>query len=174
MAIGFYARGTSVAERQDGSLTRADARLASLGVAPAPAPAAHPTVLPAVTGTALVVSSGQIAAGENGLVAVGRPGAEVDVDTGKTCAAQYAVNLLERVRETAGSLDRSVRIFKVTVFVASSHAFTDQHLVAHGASDLMVEVLGDRGRHARSAIDVAALPLSSPVEVEAIFELQPA
>lgn len=158
-----------MAERQDGSLTGADARLASLSVASAPAPAAHATVLPAVTGTALVVSSSQIAAGENGLVAVGRLGAEVDVDTGKTCAAQCAVNLLERVRETAGSLDRIVRVFKVTVFVASSPAFTDQQLVAHGASDLIVGVLGDRGRHARSAIGVAALPLGSPVEVEAIF-----
>lgn len=118
-----------------------------------------------------LIASGQIATRDGVLLATGRVGAEVDLQTARQCAWQCARNVLEAVRAEAGGLDE-IEACKLTVFVASTPEFTDQPLVGHAASALVLEVLGERGRHARAAIGVAALPLNTPVEVEGIFRLR--
>lgn len=121
-----------------------------------------------------VYTSGQIATGADGqLIATGRLGAEVDLELGRRCAETCALNLLAKLDSLPGGLDRLDRVVKLTVFVASAPGFNEQHIVANAASDLLLTVLDDRGRHARSAIGVAELPLGSPVEVEAIARLHP-
>ncbi len=153
----------------------AEQRLARLGLElPAP-PAAVASFQPYVrTGTTVYVS-GQIATRDGQLVATGRLGDGVDVATGQEAARACALNVLAQLHEAAGgSLDAVARLVKLTVFVASTAEFTGQPQVADGASQLLVEVLGPAGAHARSAVGVTALPLGSPVEVEAIAELSTA
>ena len=118
----------------------------------------------------LVLTAGQVAVRDGALIATGRLGQEIDVPTGQACARQCALNVLAQVRAALGDLDRVNRVLKLTVFVASTADFTEQHVVADGASELLAEVFGDVGRHARSAVGVSALPTGSPVEVEAIVE----
>ncbi len=97
-------------------------------------------------------------------------GAEVDVQTGYEVARGGAIDILGTVRAALGSLD-SVAMVRLTGYVSSAPGFTEQPAVINGASDLLVQVLGERGRHARSAIGVAQLPLGAAVEIEAIFEV---
>lgn len=149
----------------------AEARLAQLGIVlPAPlAPAA--AYMPVRRTGDLLYTAGQVAMGEGRLIASGRLGAEVDLETGQACARQCAVNVLAQLKAELGDLERVRRVVKITVFVASDPSFDQQHLVANGASELLVQVFGDDGRHARSAVGAAVLPLGSPVEVEAIVEV---
>lgn len=153
------------------SASAPEARLRALGIElpepPAPAAAYAPTVR---SGDLLFVA-GQVAAAGGGLIAAGKLGGDVDTDTGVRCARQCAVNLLAQLRAALGGLEAVRRVVKLTVFVASDPFFTDQHLVADGASELLGEVFGDGGRHARSAVGVTALPLDSPVEVDAVVEV---
>jgi enamine deaminase RidA (YjgF/YER057c/UK114 family) len=108
---------------------------------------------------------------EGALPRTGKLGADLATEEGAALAKRAALNVLAIAREAAeGDLDR-VRVLKLTVFVACTPDFTEQHLVANGASDLIGEVLGDAGLHARSAVGVSALPLDSPVEVEAFLAL---
>jgi enamine deaminase RidA (YjgF/YER057c/UK114 family) len=145
-------------------------RLARLGLA-LPTPRAGVTAFqPFVRDGDIVYISGQIATRDGVLVATGRLGAEVDVPTGQEAARACALNVLAQLA-AAGSLDRIERLLKITVFVASTPDFTDQPAVADGASRLLHEVLGPAGPHARSAIGVVALPLGTPVEIEAIAVL---
>jgi enamine deaminase RidA (YjgF/YER057c/UK114 family) len=117
--------------------------------------------------------SGQIATdGEGELIARGRVGAEVDPDLAVRCAEACGRNVLARLGELPGGLDDVERLVKLTVFVAAAPGFDRPHVVANGASDVLLTELGERGRHARSAIGVASLPLGSPVEVEAIVQLK--
>jgi enamine deaminase RidA (YjgF/YER057c/UK114 family) len=149
----------------------ADARLTDLGlVLPAvPAPAA--AYQPWVRHRDLVVTAGQLPVVEGALPRTGKLGADLATEEGAALAKRAALNVLAIAREAAeGDLDR-VRVLKLTVFVACTPDFTEQHLVANGASDLIGEVLGDAGLHARSAVGVSALPLDSPVEVEAFLAL---
>jgi enamine deaminase RidA (YjgF/YER057c/UK114 family) len=149
----------------------ADARLTDLGlVLPAvPAPAA--AYQPWVRHGDLVVTAGQLPVVEGALPRTGKLGADLATEEGAALAKRAALNVLAIAREAAeGDLDR-VRVLKLTVFVACTPDFTEQHLVANGASDLIGEVLGDAGLHARSAVGVSALPLDSPVEVEAFLAL---
>lgn len=125
-----------------------------------------------VVGNQLWVS-GQVAMAGGSLLAAGVVGTDVDLDTARTCARQCAVNLLNRVHETEGGLGSIARVVKVAVYVASAPGFTEQHLVANAASEYLVETLGASGRHARVAIGVAALPLGSPVKVEAVLVVDP-
>lgn len=119
----------------------------------------------------LLYTSGQIARDGEELLATGRLGDGVSLDEGRRCARQAAINTLLVVVEALGSL-RAVRAtLKLTVFVASAPEFTEQPAVANAASELMVEVLGSAGEHARSAIGVTTLPRATPVELEAIFEV---
>jgi enamine deaminase RidA (YjgF/YER057c/UK114 family) len=118
--------------------------------------------------------SGQLPMVNGELPATGKVGAEVDVAQAKALARVCALNALAAAAAAAGGLAAITRIVKVTGFVASAPDFTDQPLVVNGASELLVEVFGDAGRHARSAVGVAALPRDTPVEVELIAEVAPA
>ncbi len=113
-------------------------------------------------------ASGQVAVRDGVLLAHGRVGDDVDLDTARACARQCAENVLDAVREATGSLD-AVTPVKLTVYVAGTPDFQDQHLVADAATEHVLSVFGPQGEHARAAIGVAALPLGSPVEVEAVF-----
>ena len=93
------------------------------------------------------------------------------MDTAVACARQCAVNVIAQAKAALGDLSRVRRVVKLTVFVASDPSFTQQHLVANGASELIGEVFGDAGKHARSAVGAPALPTNTPVEVEAIFDV---
>jgi enamine deaminase RidA (YjgF/YER057c/UK114 family) len=106
----------------------------------------------------------------DGVLITGKLGAEVDVQTGYELARGGAIDILGTVRSALGSLE-SVAMVRLTGYVSSAPGFTEQPAVVNGASDLLVQVLGDRGRHARSAIGVAQLPLGAAVEIEAIFEV---
>lgn len=104
-------------------------------------------------------------------MATGRLGEEIDTETGAGWARRCALQALAAMRAELGSLDRVRRIAKVTVFVASADGFTEQPKVANGASDLLAEVFGEAGKHARAAVGVPVLPLGVPVEVELIAEV---
>ena len=151
-----------------------DARLAALGITlpDAPAPAANyvPSVL---AGGGLLHVSGQISQGPQGFIK-GRLGADLGVEDGAAAARACAISLLAQVRKACGGdWGRLVRAVKLVGFVNSTPDFTDQPKVINGASDLMVEVLGEAGRHARSAVSAASLPFGVAVEIEGIFEIVP-
>ena len=149
-----------------------DQRLAELGIA-LPAPAAPvASYVPTVEAGGLLHVSGQISFAEDGSLITGRLGQDMDVVAGQTAARRCAVMLLAQVKAALGSLDRVERVVKLGVFVNSHPDFTDQPKVANGASDLMVELFGDSGRHARSAVGVAVLPLGVAVEVDAIVAVR--
>lgn len=147
-----------------------DARLTELGITLPDAPAPAANYVPYVQSGDLLFVSGQIAAGPDGLIR-GRLGDGMDVAQGAQAARACGLSLLAQARAAAGSLDRIARVVKLTGFVASTPEFTDQPEVINGCSNLMVEVFGDRGRHARAAVSAAALPRGVAVEIEAIFEL---
>lgn len=147
--------------------------LAKMGItlpeAPAPAAAYQPFMQMGDT----LFTAGQIAVGpDKEFVATGIVGQEVNLETAQACARQCAINILAQIKAACGDLAKVEQIIKLTVFVASVPEFTDQHLVANGASNFLFEVLGEPGRHARSAVGVPCLPLGSPVEVEAIVKLK--
>src|SRR5690606_2878071 len=122
------------------------------------------------SGSTLYVS-GQISANEQGVV-TGLLGDTMNVVQGGNAAELSAVNVLSQIVHSAGiPLEEVKRILKITVLVASTPDFTEQHLVANGASNLLLAVLGDKGKHARAAFGVAALPLGAAVEIEAVVEV---
>ena len=144
------------------------ARLADLGITLPDAPAPAANYVPFVVTGNTVYVSGQISNGPDGLI-TGRLGDGMDVDAARSCA----LSLLAQVRAACGGdLDRLKRVVKLTGFVNSTADFTDQPKVINGASDFMVEALGDAGRHARSAVSAASLPLGVAVEIEGIFEIE--
>ena len=119
----------------------------------------------------LLYISGQVSSDDNGVV-TGRVGDTMNVVQGANAAELAAVNVLSQIVHNGGiALEAVKRVVKLTVFVASTPEFAEQHLVANGGSNLLVGVLGDKGKHARSAIGVAALPLGAAVEIEAVIEL---
>ena len=147
-----------------------DERLAELGIT---LPTVFPPVavyIPAVVSGNLVYTSGQLPMVDGVLPAAGKLGAEVSDEQGKALARQCALNGLAAVASVIGSLDRVTRIVKVVGFVASDPSFTGQPGVINGASEVLGEIFGDAGVHARSAVGVAVLPLNSPVEVELVVE----
>ncbi|MFT4123275.1 MAG: RidA family protein [Microbacteriaceae bacterium] len=148
----------------------ASARLAELGLELPGVAAPAGAYLPAVVSGAQVYTAGQLPFVDGVLPATGKVGAEVTPDAAKGYARTAALNALAAVAEAIGSLDRVVRVVKVVGFVASDPAFTGQPGVINGASELLGEVFGEAGRHARSAVGVAVLPLDSPVEVELVVE----
>jgi enamine deaminase RidA (YjgF/YER057c/UK114 family) len=150
-----------------------EARLADLGLALPAAPAPAANYVPFVVAGSLVHVSGQISQGPGGLIR-GRLGADMDVEAGAAAARTCALSLLAQVRAAcAGDLSRVVRAVKLVGFVNSTPDFTDQPKVINGASDLLVAVMGDAGRHARSAVSAVSLPLGVAVEIEGIFEIRP-
>ena len=145
-------------------------RLARLGLQLPPPPAPVAAFEPYVRHGDTIYTSGQIAVRDGHLVAAGRLGAEVDLAAGQDAARACAVNVLAQLQAAAGGLD-AVTLVKLTVYIACTDEFVQQPLVADGASQLLLDVLGAAGAHARSAIGVAALPLGTPVEVEAIAQV---
>lgn len=118
-------------------------------------------------------ASGQVAFREKKLIASGLVGQDVNLETAQECAWQCAINILESVQKELGSLLKIEYVVRLGIYVASADNFTDQHLVAHGASQVFLDVFGEEaGGHARTAIGVKALPLNSPVEVDAIFSIR--
>lgn len=146
-------------------------RLAELGLTLPAVPAPAASYQPWAASGNLVLTAGQLPVVDGALPMTGTVGGEVSVAEAEKLARQCAVNILAIGAEAAGDLQR-VRVVKLVCFVASAPDFTQQHLVANGASELLAEVLGDDGRHARSAVGVPCLPLGSPVEVEAILEIR--
>ena len=147
-------------------------KLAEIGVTlPTPtAPVAN--YIPSVRVGSLLFVSGQICHDASGkLVAKGQLGAGVSLEDGQKAARACAVNLLAHVKAAVGDLDNVVRVVRLTGYVNSVPGFPDGPKVVNGASDLMVAAFGDKGRHARSAVGVAALPNEAAVEVEGIFEV---
>jgi enamine deaminase RidA (YjgF/YER057c/UK114 family) len=147
------------------------ARLAELGLVLPPVAAPLAAYVPAVRTGSYVYTAGQLPLAEGKLLATGKVGAEVSAAEAAGLARTCALNGLAAVASVAGGLAAIRRIVKVTGFVASSPGFTGQPQVLNGASELLLEVLGEAGRHARSAVGVAELPLDAPVEVELIAEV---
>ena len=149
-----------------------EARLAELGIVlPKPAaPAAN--YVPWVISGSQVFIAGQVTLGASGIEFIGKLGREFSVAEGQAAARLCAINLLAQVQAACGgNLDRVKRCLRLGVFINCTDDFTDQPKVANGASDLMVAVLGDAGRHARAAVGSNALPLGVAVEVDGIFEI---
>ncbi|QJF52812.1 RidA family protein [Roseobacter ponti] len=148
------------------------ARLAELGVTLPDAPAPAANYVPWVrTGDTLYVS-GQISAGPDGMIK-GKLGDDMDVDAAAAAARCCAISLLAQVKAACdGDIDRLERVVKLTGFVNSTPDFGDQPKVINGASDFLVEALGDAGRHARSAVSAASLPFGVAVEIEGIFQIR--
>jgi enamine deaminase RidA (YjgF/YER057c/UK114 family) len=128
--------------------------------------------VPFVTTGNLLFVSGQLCFGADGkLVAKGQLGGAVSVEDGQKAARACAVNLLAQLKTALGDLDKIVRVVRLGGFINSAPGFTDGPKVMNGASDLMVEVFGDKGRHARTTVGVSALPADAAIEVEGMFEV---
>lgn len=149
-----------------------ESRLAELGVKlPRPAPPVA-TYVPYVLNDGLLHISGQLPFAPDGNIVTGILGADLGIERGAQAARYCAIMLMAQMRDAlGGNLDRVTRIVKLGAFIASIPSFTDQPKVANGASDLMVDVFGDAGRHARSAVGVPCLPLNAAVEVDAIVAI---
>ena len=146
-------------------------RLAALGLELPPVAAALGAYVPAVRSRGLVYTSGQLPVEAGELLASGKVGSGVSEEVARECARRCALNALA----AAGSvceLDSIVRVVRVTGYVASDPTFCSQPAVINGASELLVEIFGEAGRHSREAVGVAALPLDAPVEVSVVFELE--
>lgn len=152
---------------------RIDRVLQELGLELPQAAAPVAAYVPVVEAGGLLHISGQLPF-RDGKVVTGRLGEDVDLETGQDAAQRCALMLVAQIKAHLGHFGRVVRIVKLGVFVNSAPGFTDQPKVANGASELMVALFGDAGRHARSAVGVAVLPLGAAVEVDAIVEVGPA
>nr|WP_231126408.1 RidA family protein [Motilibacter aurantiacus] len=148
--------------------------MAALGLTLPPVPAPAGAYLPAVRTGSLVFTAGQIPLVDGQVATTGKVGAEVSPEQAKQLARVCALNGLAAVASAVGGLDAVVRVVKVVGFVASAPGFTGQPGVVDGASELLGEVFGEAGRHARSAVGVAVLPRDVPVEVELVVEVTPA
>ncbi|WP_424978015.1 RidA family protein [Leisingera sp. S232] len=149
-----------------------EAKLNELGVTLPDAPAPAANYVPYVVAGDMVYISGQISADENGLI-TGTLGDDMDVGAGQAAAKRCAIALLAQLKAASGGdLDRLVRVVKLGAFVNSTADFTQQPQVVNGASDFLVEALGDIGRHARSAVSSPSLPLGVAVEIDGVFQIK--
>src|SRR5210317_1116446 len=149
-----------------------EARLAELGVTLPDAPAPAANYVSYVISANMVYVSGQISMADGQLIC-GKLGADMDTEAGAAAARSCAISLLAQLKAACGgNLDRLQRVVKLVGFVNSTPDFTEQPKVINGASDFMVAALGDAGRHARSAVSAASLPLGIAVEIEAIFQIK--
>ena len=146
-------------------------RLEAMGLSVPEVPKPVASYLPALRTGSYVFTSGQLPMREGQLITTGKVGGEVSVEDAVESARQCALNAIAAVRAEVGELSQVKRVVKVVVFVASAPDFTGQAGVANGASELLGEVFAEAGRHARSAVGVAVLPLDAPVEVELLVEV---
>ncbi|MCB1513768.1 MAG: RidA family protein [Hyphomicrobiaceae bacterium] len=149
------------------------ARLQSLGLSLPEAPAPVANYVPYLISGELLFVSGQISKAPDGSIVKGRLGDGLSVAEGQTAARYCALNILAQANAALGSLDRIAQVMRLTGFVTSAPDCGDQPAVVNGASDLMVEVLGEAGRHTRVAVGVAALPAGCAVEIDAIIRIKP-
>lgn len=148
-----------------------ETRLAEMGVTLPDAPAPAANYVPFVVVGDIVYVSGQISSDESGLI-TGKLGADMTTEDGAAAARRCAISLLAQVKAACGGdLGRLKRVIKLTGFVNSTPDYTEQPKVVNGASDFLVEALGEAGRHSRSAVSAAALPLGVAVEIEGIFQI---
>lgn len=155
-------------------MSATEAKLAELGIILPTAAAPVANYVPFVRTGSLLTVSGQICFGPGGVLSdlhKGKLGAEVSLEDGQAAAALCALNLLAQVKSAVGDLDAVVRCVRLGGFINALPTFSALPAVMNGASDLMVAVLGDRGRHARSTVGVAELPMDAAVEVEGLFEV---
>lgn len=153
-------------------MSKVEQKLQELGYELPPVAMPAGAYVPAIVSGNLVFTAGQIPLVEGKLIATGKVGDEITSEDAKTIAARCALNGLAAIKSVIGDLDRITRVVKVVGFVASVPEFTGQPAVLNGASELLGEVFGESGKHARSAVGVAALPLDAPVEVELIVEFK--
>jgi enamine deaminase RidA (YjgF/YER057c/UK114 family) len=154
-------------------MSHIDAKLSELGLKLPDAPAPAANYIPYVVSGKLVFVSGQISIAEDGTLITGKVGADLDTEAGARAAARCALSLLAQAKAACGGdFNRLKRVVKLTGFVNSTPDYADQPKVVNGASDLLVAVLGEAGRHSRSAVSAGALPLGVAVEIEGIFELE--
>jgi enamine deaminase RidA (YjgF/YER057c/UK114 family) len=146
-------------------------KLDALGISLPKAAVPAANYLPTITTGNLLFTSGQLPLRDGALVHEGLLGRDLTVEQGQEAARWCAINILAQAQAALGDLEKIKRIVKIAIFVASMPEFTEQHLVGNGASNLLADVLGDAGRHARSAVGTASLPLNAPVEIEAIIEV---
>jgi len=151
---------------------KVEARLQSLGIVLPAAPNPVANYVPSCLAGNLLFISGQISRAADGTVTKGRLGADLTVDQGRAAARLSALNVLAQVKAAVGALDRIVQLIRLTGFVNAAPEFADHAQVLNGASDLMVEVLGDKGRHTRAAVGVSSLPMGCAVEVDAILLIE--
>ena len=153
-------------------MSKIEENLSKLGVTLPDAPAPAANYVPYVVDGNTVYVSGQISANDTGLI-TGKLGDGMSVEDGAAAAKSCAISLLAQLKEACGGdIDRLDRVVKLVGFVNSTGDFTDQPKVINGASDFLVEALGDQGRHARSAVSAASLPLGVAVEIEAVFAIK--
>lgn len=148
-----------------------EARLAELGIELPAAPNPVANYVPYVVSGNLLLISGQISKAADGTIVTGALGRDVSIEAGQAAARLCALNILAQAKAALGSLDRVGQVLRLTGFVNATPEFTDHPKIVNGASDLMVEVLGDKGRHTRAAVGVSSLPLGSAVEVDAIIAI---
>ena len=146
-------------------------KLESLGLSLPAAPKPVASYVPGVRTGNLVYVSGQLPMRDGQLMATGHVGQDVELEAAQECARQCVLNGLAVVAGLVGSIDAIRRVVRVGCFVACDAAYADQPKVANGASDLLLEIFGDAGRHARAAVGSVSLPLNTPVEVEFLFEV---
>jgi len=148
---------------------KVEARLQSLGIVLPAAPNPVANYVPSCVAGNLLFISGQISRDADGTVTKGRLGAELTVEQGRAAARLAALNVLAQVKAALDELDRVAQVVRLTGFVSATPEFTDHPQVVNGASDLMVEALGDKGRHTRAAVGVSSLPMGCAVEVDAVL-----
>jgi enamine deaminase RidA (YjgF/YER057c/UK114 family) len=146
-------------------------RLIKMGLALPEVAAPLASYIPAQRSGNMVYTSGQLPLVDGELIATGKVGADVDQETAIECARVCALNALAAIVSVVGDIDRVTQVVKVVGFVASAPDFTGQPAIINGTSDLLGEIFGEAGVHARSAVGVAALPKDAPVEVEMIVEV---
>ena len=149
-------------------------RLREMGLQLPPAPAALANYVPYVLADNVLYVSGQISKAADGNVITGQLGAGLSVEQGQAAARLSALNILAQAAAALGSLDRIARIARLNGFVNAAPGFTDHPKVMNGASDLMVDVLGDKGRHTRAALGSSSLPAGAATEIDAIIIVEPA
>ena len=148
-----------------------EARLAKLGLTLPPAPNPVANYVPYLVSGDHLFISGQISKAADGTVVTGSLGGGLTIDAGAAAARLCALNILAQAKAALGNLERITQVVRLTGFVSATPDFTDHPKVVNGASDLMVEVLGEKGRHTRAAVGVASLPVGSAVEVDAILRI---